>query len=216
MSEPPPLPAMSGLLSLGPSGPFPHASQAAWYFDPRGHVRYLDMEGYLAGQLEAGVPRHVAEDTVARMRAHGAGRVLWAAAHGGKRGHAFVGWDVRVATTGMPAAEAVPAILAMGGIPLGATAVRQLEGRTGVLVAYTQPVEPQTIRLPASRGPRWSRAFGVPARIESHFTRAAFASLAIGHVGATINLSTESLTTAEQGLRTLVDVVLADLDTSAG
>ena len=205
------VPAMHRLVSLGPSGPFSKTSQPAWFFHGDGHVRYLDMECYRAGLIESGMPSHEANDAVGRMREHGARQLLWAMAHGGKGGHANVSWDVRVSATTSPAAEAVPAITGSSHLPLGASPISALADHDAVLVAYTYQLEPTKIRLPSALGPRWSRTLRLPAQIECHFTRGAFAALATGNVGATVVVCAGSLPAAEHGLRALVKALMSDV-----
>lgn len=202
---------MHGILALGRSGPFPQDSQPHWFVHGDGLVRVLDMPGYAAALVEAGAADHVARDIVDRMQTHGATGVLWAGAQGGRRGHIRSTWDVRVAVTTSQAAEAVPAITGAQGRPVGAGAVLSLEGREGVLAAYTQVIQPQKIRLPSSKGPNWSRALHLPAQMHYHYSRAAYAALAVETVGATVNVFTDSLPVAEHALRSLVDIALQDI-----
>ena len=204
---------MHGLLSLGPSGPFSHTSQPAWFFPGAGLLRYLDVAGYQRALTELGEPDYVTADMAKRLRAEGASRVLWATAHGGKSGHAHVHWDVRVIRSESPAAEAVARIAGVmaGQCPLGTTPVEQLKPLPEVLAAYCAPVEPTKVKLPSSAGPRWARRLGLPVHIRYHFTRAAYAAIAAGHIGATVTVYADSLPSAEHGLRSLVDVVLDDL-----
>ena len=202
---------MSGLLTLGRSGPFPANSQPDWFFHGDGIVRVLDMPGYAAALVDAGTADHVARDIVDRMRTHGAIGVLWAGAHGGKRGHIRSAWDVRVAVTTSPASEAVPAITGTQGRPVGAVAVPSLETRDGVLAAYTQPIQPRKIRLPSSQGPSWARALHLPAQMRHQYTRVAYAALAVETVGATVNVCADSLPVAEHAMRSLVDIALQDI-----
>jgi hypothetical protein len=202
---------MHGLLRLGPSGPFPRDSQPAWFFHGDGFTRVMDVPGYKVALVELGMPEHAARDLVGRMHAHGAAGVLWAGAQGGERGHIRVAWDVRVAITTSPASEAVPAITGALGRPVGAGAVPSLETRHGVLAAYTHGMQPQKIRLPSAQGPRWSRTLGLPAQIHYHFSRLAYAALALENVGATVNVYANSLPAAEHAMRSLVDIVLQDI-----
>lgn len=210
------LPAMHGLLPLGPSGPFPRNSQPAWFFHEDGIVRAVNLREYQAALVETGTAEHAARDLVGRMASHGATRALWAGACGGKRGHIRVAWDVRVAVTTSPAAESVPAITGAQGRPVGAGAVPSLSARGGVLAAYTQALQPQKVRLPSSYGPNWSRALRLPARMQYHYTCVAYAALAVGTVGATVNVLADSLPAAEHGMRSLVDIVLVDIEASEG
>jgi hypothetical protein len=202
---------MHGLLRLGPSGPFPRDSQPAWFFHGDGFTRVMDVPGYKVALVELGMAEHAARDLVGRMHAQGAIGVLWAGAQGGERGHIRVAWDVRVAITTSPASEAVPAITGTLGRPVGAGAVPSLETRHGVLATYTHGMQPQKIRLPSAQGPRWSRALGLPAQIHYHFSRVAYAALAVENVGATVNVYASSLPAAEHAMRSLVDIVLQDI-----
>lgn len=207
-----PVPPTRGLLRLGPAGPFPRSSHPAWFFSGDGPIRLLDLAGYRQAMIDAGLARNLAVDAVQRMALHGTGEVLWAGAQGGKRGHFHSSWEVRVFTTRMPAEKALPSLTGLGGLPLGATAVEALAVRPGVVLSYTGTCEPSVLRLPSEHGPRWSRALRIPAQIRCHYNRVAHASLAVGNVCAQITLLTESLPRAEHGLRSLVELVLRDLE----
>lgn len=202
---------MHGVLSLGPSGPFARNSQPAWFFHGDGAVRVLDMSGYQSALVEAGIDRAASRDLVARMRANGTSRILWARGEGGRRGHLHAAWDVRVATTATPAIDAVGEITGSTHRPLGAAPVSSLEGHQGVLTAYTQRVQPQKVRLPSSAGPTWSRTLRLPSEIRYHYTCAAYAALAVGPVGATVTVMADSVPGAEHRLRSLTEVVLDDI-----
>jgi hypothetical protein len=207
---------MHGLLSLGPSGPFVRDSHPAWFFHADGAVRVLDMPGYLSALVEGGMDSVVARDLIGRMQAHGATRILWAGAQGGRRGHLHTAWDVRVATTTTSATEAVAEITGGTHRPVGAAPVASLEGDQRVLAAYTHRAQSQKVRLPSSAGPSWSRALRLPAKIHYHYTCVAYAAVAAGNVGATVTVIADSLPSAEHRLRSLTDVVLGDIAMSTG
>ena len=208
---------MHGLLSLGPSGPFVHTSQPAWFFPGQGLVRYLDVAGYQQALTEAGESEQVTADMARRLRAEGTSHVLWALAHGGKSGHAHVQWDVRAIRTENLAVEAVGNVTGVlaGSHPLGTTPIAQLVELPEVLAAYSTPLEPATVKLPSAVGPRWASRLGLPAKIRYHFTRAGYVAIAAGNVGATVTVLAGSLPVVEHGLRSLVKVVLDDLRQAA-
>lgn len=210
------LPAMHGLLSLGPSGPFVRDSHPAWFSHSDGFVRVLDMPGYLSALVEGGMDSVAARDLLGRMQAHGATRILWAGAQGGRRGHLHSAWDVRVATTTTPAADAVAEITGGAHRSVGAEPVAPLEGDPRVLAAYTHRAQSQKARLPSSAGPSWSRALRLPAKITYHYRSVAYAALAAGSVGATVTVMADSLPGAEHRLRSVTDVVLNDITMSTG
>jgi hypothetical protein len=202
---------MHGLLRLGPSGPFRESSQPAWFFSGQGAVRILSNGEYRSALIEDGIAPHVAADLVGRMTEFGSDSTLWARAHGGRRGHFHVMWDVRVSTTGPPASDAVPRVIGGVHTPLGAAPIGALEGAADVLVAYRARIEPTTIKLPPSHGPRWSAALRLASQIRNHATQCAYAVVTAGHVGATILVFAEGPGPAEHALRSLVDVVRADI-----
>jgi hypothetical protein len=202
---------MHGLLSLGASGPFARDSHPAWFFHADGAVRVLDMPGYLSALVEDGMDSVIARDLVGRMQAHGATRILWAGAQGGRRGHLHAAWDVRVATTTTSATEAVAEITGGTHRPIGAAPVASLEGDQRVLAAYTHRAQPQKVQLPSSAGPSWSRTLRLPAKVHYHHTCVAYAALAAGYVGSTLTVLADSLPSAEHRLRSLTDVVLNDI-----
>jgi hypothetical protein len=49
------LPAMHGLLQLGPSGPFRHGSHPKWFFAEQRVVRILALDDYRSALVEDGV-----------------------------------------------------------------------------------------------------------------------------------------------------------------
>jgi hypothetical protein len=189
---------MKGLRALGASGPFAEDRVKHWSYD----CRVLGMQAYKEAMIVLGTPKHLATATVERLRDHGCQQMLWAFAYGGRGNRIQLIWDVRVARLQAPAAEAVPAVLSLGPIPLGASAVQQLEGQDAVLRAFSQPEEPSQGR----------RVWGIGPRTHLVCRGSAYAALAVGHVGATALLYAKDAGDAEAALVRLVGVILADLD----
>lgn len=207
--------ALTGLRALGDAGPFAVDDQPGW-FTLDGVVRDLDLDAYGRAVEDTGATRPQAEDLVARMRGAGIDRVVWFGAQGGRRGHVRSSWDVRIAVGTEPAVDAVPRITALGGLPLGATALAvedPVRAATSVVVlqAYTMPVEPEVRRFPASTGGRWARTFRVPQQLTDHATSMGYAALACGPVGATVLVRTTSAEVTRSALRRLVHVTATDL-----
>lgn len=205
------LPAMYGLLALGPSGPFSESSQSGWFTHADGTVRCLGLAAYRDAMAADGlVAPHVVDDTVRRLAEHGCDRVLWACGNGGRRGHLNVSWDARVAITASPAEEAVPYVIGAGDHrPVGSEPVERLSGQPGVLQAFRYPMEKQRLKMPLPG--RVARALRLKGRVTLHHRQGAHASLAVGHVGATAGATAGSPVAVEEALSRLVAVLVADM-----
>ena len=202
------LPQLSNLDALDPWGPFPQASQRRW-FDGNTPA-LLGMREYQAQMVSLGSTADIAAAVVARLRQHGCQQLYWRVATGGRRGRMRAFWDVRVAATDTPAAEAVPDVISLSASPPpGATTLTVLDHHPNVLRAYSQTTpDRQTawVRKPVLGG-----LTSVRAHVHNDYTHTAFAALAIDHFGSTINLGAPSRTAAESSLAYLVDLVLRDL-----
>jgi hypothetical protein len=161
--------------------------------------------------IEEGTEPQAAADIVLRMAEHGCKQVLWAVANGGRPGHVHAGWDARVAMLATPAATAVPYVTGspVGVAPVGATGIRHLVGRAGVLNAYRSSVRPHRVTTP---GPtRLARALGVKEQVKFHIRQSGYASLAVGRAGATATVFGGSPAAVEDALTRLVAVLVTDM-----
>ena len=197
---------MTNLLAMAPSGPFPRASQPRWFTNDE---LWLGLRNYEKAMIDNGTSVEAAKDILARLRQHGCERIFWREAQGGRRGRMSAMWDVRVAATSTPAEEAVPAVISMGPLAPGATALRVLSEHPAVLQAYSEPIAPQRIY---GRRPILGSRFTIKVHVDSNWTYRAFAALARGHIGATISTAAESQTQAEAAMSQLVEVALRDID----
>ena len=167
----------------------------------------MGLARYHQVMVEAGYAPQTARDVADRLREHGCERIFWDGACGGRRGRVNASWDVRVATTDTPASESVPAITSMGPLAPGTDPLPLLVGHPGVLQAYSMPAQPfrQTIK------PTW----GIPRRLSINVQFAAYAAIAIGHVGATITVLSGNRPATESAIAYLTDLVLRDIETAA-
>ena len=203
------LPSLNNLEALESSGPFPKASEPRW-FDGNAPA-WLGMREYQSKMASLGSPPEVAAAIVASLRQHGCEQLYWRTAIGGRRGRTRAFWDVRVAATDTPAGHAVPDVISLSASPPpGATTLAVLADHPNVLQAYSQSTpERQTVW---SRRPILGGHANVRAYNHLDYTHTAFAALAIGHFGSTVNVGATSRTAAEASLAHLVDLVLRDLN----
>ena len=174
---------------LGPSGPFDHTTRPVWFHQLPSHVRVLDLVGYRDAMVATGTQEAEADRTTARLRDHGVTAVLWAGAHGGRRGFMDLYWDVRMAETAGPAADVVRLFIdADAVVPASALnpGLRKVAEHHHVLGVASGPVPQRVERLPAGCGPRWSRLLRLPARITYGAGYYAHVAMAHDRMGATV------------------------------
>lgn len=93
--------------------------------------------------------------------------------------------------------------------PVGATDVERFAGQPGGLNAHRAPMRPRRLTTP---GPtKLTPALGMKGRVKFHVRQAGYASLAVGHAGATATVLGGSPAAVEDALARAVAVLVADM-----
>lgn len=197
--------------SLPRWGPFPR--DGAWRWLEEDRDRWMGLMAYQQAMVDNGIPEAVALAIVSRLGSHGCEQVYWRAGAGGFIRSISVWWDVRVAVTHTPAAEAVRDVTAMGPTPVGATPLSFIERHPAVLQAYTSPVLHMQLK---QRVRALDGRIAVPGRATAttRADHAAYAALAVGHIGATITTAHRTRSDAQESLVRLVELALRDLEST--
>jgi hypothetical protein len=208
------VPTLTRVIALGASGPFEASEHPLWVHPLPAHIRVLDPSAYHQAMVEDGHDATMAERVVDLMRRSGVEEILWATAHGGKRGHFYRHWDIRVARPDGDARQVVEEVVSEAGVrgPLVRGGfLESVKNKASVIAAATDEVPKSKVRVDRDAKPRWAQLLRLPMEVTMHDRHMAYVAVAIGSVGATISVAAPTASEADAAIGRLFNLLRADI-----